>query len=235
MKSCFLLENVSFKFDQELSYFFYKMNVAFEEGKINFIQGRNGIGKSTLFRIMQGEIEYPEYIEGSVAINSEKYFFKKDASLLSNSIGLVEQNVTTMIADQLSFEHNLRMASMGYFPSLKFLKKVKSLPDFVAQFGIDYHKQVHLLSGGQKQILAILMMLQKTKKVLLLDEPTAALDDKNAQQVFSFLSEIATKTSTIVVVISHDTEIVKQYAHKNYYEMVRQDTGERLLRTVAVF
>lgn len=136
-----------------------------------------------------------------------------------------------MLADQLSFEENLKIAMMAQYPGLSPLPTLQKLPDFVTQL-IDQKKPVQLLSGGQKQILVILMMLQKSKTILLLDEPTAALDEENAEKVLDFLNEIAKKTSTIVLIISHDKELVKQYCQGSYYEIFKEDNGSRSIKKI---
>lgn len=156
-------------------------------------------------------------------------------SFLAVNSGLIEQDIGAMLADQLSVEENLKLAMMRKHPGFTALPKVGPLPDFVAQLGIDQKKPVYVLSGGQRQIVGILMMLQKAKKILLLDEPTAALDEENAQQVLSFLDTIATKTETIILIISHDKELVKQYCQGSYYKIFENPDGSRSMQNINLF
>jgi ABC-type lipoprotein export system ATPase subunit len=87
-----------------------------------------------------------------------------------------------------------------------------------------------MLSGGQRQILAILMALQKSASILLLDEPTAALDDKNSSMVMSFLNELlATDKNLTVLIICHDKELVDTYAHSQYHQIEVHDDNTRTI------
>lgn len=80
----------------------------------------------------------------------------------------------------------------------------------VDRFHIDRKKPVHLLSGGQRQILALLMVLQTPIDYLLLDEPTATLDEENAEMVFEFLQGLTQEGLTIFVVC-HDKDLVERF------------------------
>jgi ABC-type lipoprotein export system ATPase subunit len=97
------------------------------------------------------------------------------------------------------------------------------------EFNIDIHKKVDELSGGQKQILAILMALQKPTKLLLLDEPTAALDPKNAHMVMQCLQKLAQELDITVLIISHDKELVLAYAPGYYFEITQDDNDVRTI------
>ena len=63
-------------------------------------------------------------------------------------------------------------------------------------------------SGGQRQILSLMMVLQREFDVLLLDEPTATLDEQNARMVFDFLHTLAEAQITLLVVC-HDPELLE--------------------------
>ena len=132
---------------------------------------------------------------------------------------MVQQKFDTMLADRFSFIENLRMGSCGRYPSLCLLPKNAMMPQLLERFSINYDTPVHLLSGGQRQILAILMALQKPTKLLLLDEPTAALDNANAAMVMNFLKELVASLDLTVMIICHDKELVHEYSPDGYYEI----------------
>ena len=144
--------------------------------------------------------------------------------MLSSRVALVHQKFDLMLADQFSFADNLRLASLSSHPSLKPLSNFNRLPDFVQNFALPLNQQVNELSGGQRQLLAILMTLQKPIDVLLLDEPTAALDTTNAVMVIDFLKTLAAKSNLIVVIISHDKELIDSYASHGYIEIIQEPT-----------
>ena len=68
------------------------------------------------------------------------------------------------------------------------------------------------MSGGQRQMLALLMVTQKPIDLLLLDEPTAALDSKNSDYVMQGIRTLAQEKNICILCISHDADIIKKYA-----------------------
>ena len=85
-----------------------------------------------------------------------------------------------MIANQFTFHGKSAIGEFADVSSIDNRLPHATLFDIIKPLGIDMHKPAHLLSGGQRQFLAILMALQKPTKLLFLDEPTATLDKKNA-------------------------------------------------------
>ena len=133
-----------------------------------------------------------------------------------------------MLADQFSFTDNLRLANLSSIPMLQRLPAHQSLPDFCKRFAIDVDNPVCLLSGGQRQVLAILMAIQKQVDVLLLDEPTAALDERNAFMVMKFVDQLAKSTGMTVIIICHDRLLVERCTDE-FYELVVSSDGRRKL------
>jgi ABC-type lipoprotein export system ATPase subunit len=226
------LENVSFKFTAQSHEFFKNINVTFDQGKLHFVRGPNGAGKSTLFRLVQGTLDQHEIATGNVYVGSKKYHYVpgKNQKTRIHEIKVVHQKFDLMLADQLSFTQNLQLANMSIYPGLQALPAHQQLPDFVQRFGIDMAKPVYLLSGGQRQILSILMALQKPVSVLLLDEPTAALDDKNSQMVMAFLHHLLQSAGLTILIICHDRELVTTHAQDGYFELSIND--QTMLRTL---
>jgi len=234
------IKNITFKFAQDTGLFFDNLSFDCDAQKINFIRGQNGAGKSTLFRILQGKLAHDEIVSGELVLNNKQYGlgaddFSGDCSghELSQEVSLVQQKFDYMLADQLSFQDNMRLAGISRYPSLRGLPKVQELPEFIKRFKINFNSPVKLLSGGQRQILAIMMALVKPTRVLLLDEPTAALDEQNTNMVMDFLAELVKTTDLIVLMICHDKELVEKYAHDGYFELcINQDTGLRSIEKI---
>ncbi len=238
MSSFFTVQGLSFSFDQENRQpFFVNLSCSFKKNTLNFIRGKNGAGKSTLFRIMMGKILRNEYITGTIAIDNKTFAMAQsdDREKLSNIIRLAPQKFDSMLADQFTFAQNLQLASLPKYPGLDRFVETATIPSIVDRFGIDYTVPAGMLSGGQRQILAILMALQKSTSILLLDEPTAALDDKNAGMVLSFLNELLnTNNNLTVLIICHDKELVEQYAVNHYYQIEVADDAIRTIHLVPV-
>lgn len=230
------LKNVSFSFASQSKPFFQNLSVTFPAGELHVMRGQNGAGKSTLFNLLRGLIHPQEQIDGSIIFDNATITLSGNNSnsliFLQKSIKLVQQNFDLMLADQLTFEENLRAAQFDQHPLLIGLPKLKALPQFIERFGIQYQKPVHLLSGGQRQALAILMALQKPTKVLLLDEPTAALDAYNSKMIMDFLQALVTENGLTILIISHDLELVQKYAQNHYYQFNIHNDGTRSVERV---
>jgi len=229
------INNLSFKFNRNAKPFFSDLSFEIQSKTVQFLQGKNGSGKSTLFRILQGALEQQEVVDGTINIDAVTYQINNSQTrnAYSHFVRHVQQDFDRMLADQLNFKENLALASMPRYPGLHGIKSV-TLPPIVSHFGIDSTKPAYLLSGGQRQILAILMVLQKPTKVLLLDEPTAALDEKNSHLVIQFLQELVATSNLTILIITHDKELVKAYAHGTYLMLEEQDSGIRTLKKIDV-
>ncbi len=231
------IEQLTFKFHNQSNYFFHNISLRFEANQLHFIQGKNGSGKSTFFRILQGKIYDNERLEGTLYVNNQKYAISNSQfnnKKLTQYIKMVQQKFDTMIADQFTFEQNLQLAQLATYPGLKTLPTNNPFEHILKQFAIDKKKPAHLLSGGQRQILTILMVLQKPTHILLLDEPTAALDEKNAQIVLQFLTFLSQSMGLTILIISHDKELIKTYAQSKYIEIQEHEHGIRTIQKVSL-
>lgn len=196
------IPNLSFKHREEDPYFFENLSFQIEPGFIHALHGKNGTGKTVLLKLLAAK---------------------------SGDVALVNQRFDQMLADQFTFEENLMFAGMTKFPSLfSRLRPSKDYSELLGKFHIDFTLPVKNLSGGQRQILALLMVLQKNVKTLLLDEPTATLDQENARMVFDFLLTLANQNRTVLVVC-HDQELIKEYTNGKELHLVREPSGVRRL------
>ena len=211
------LRNLLFKFDNKENYFFNNFSFDISTG-LTFIKGSNGSGKSTLFRLITGNIDPTEIISGSIVLNNKIYDLesKSDRLELSSKIMLIPQNYNEMLADKFTGLENLQFAKFAKYPKLNFYSSKINNLSILENFGIPLDKPVSLLSGGQKQILSIFMALEKNPNVVLLDEPTATLDDNNAKIVMTFLKNLISKNNIIVLCICHDQNIIEMHQDKSF-------------------
>lgn len=226
------INNLSFKFDtKHPEYFFKDMAVEFVPNTVHFIQGDNGIGKSTLFNILQNRTDKNIYLHAEIILND--VVFQTHNNKLPKSyiqqVHTVQQNYDDMIASQFSFMENLQLANLPMYPNLRALP-FANIFDLVGSLGIDVNKPAYLLSGGQRQLLAILMALQKPTKLLLLDEPTATLDKNNAHMVIECLYKLSEQLQITMLIICHDKELVKKYSKGASFTMQALESGVRELR-----
>jgi ATPase subunit of ABC transporter with duplicated ATPase domains len=205
-------QSLSFKHHKNAPYFFKELSFKLERGKMHALHGKNGMGKTVLLSMLAGHAPQEAIVEGHI----------------EGSAALVNQRFDQMIADQFTFQENLQFACMGRFPlPHKRLKPPKLVPAFLERFHIDASKPARLLSGGQRQILSLMMILQRGLDVLLLDEPTAALDEQNAELVFQFLKTLQDIT---LLVVCHDRDLIDRYADGSHFHIeMDQHSGTRRL------
>lgn len=208
--------------------FFKDVSLHCPSGMIHFLQGKNGSGKSTFFNILQGHTQQNNQLTGTFIIDGQTTEVDHNQLnfLFTQHVTTVVQDVDSMIASRFSVEQNLQCAHLARYPGLHNLPSATKL-SLLQEFNIDKNKLVEQLSGGQKQILAIIMALQKPTKLLLLDEPTAALDPKNAHMVIQCLQKLAQELHITVLIISHDKELVLTYAPDYYFEIIQDNNDMR--------
>lgn len=213
------VKNLSFRHSKEASYFFKNLSFALEPGLIHALHGKNGVGKSVLLNILSKNIEKEAVISGEVV--AEKTM-------------LVSQKFDQMLVPEFTFLENLQFGSLKRFPSpftrLKNTFAQKNFSHLIEKFNINMMLPVNKLSGGQRQILSLLMKLQRETSVLLLDEPTATLDEQNAIMVFEFLKTLQVVT---VLVVCHDQSLIHHYATGKHLYMEMDLQGVRYLKELS--
>lgn len=208
----YIINNLTFSFTEKSQPFFHNIHIELEAGKIYFIQGKNGVGKSTFFSILQGTTPTGAILTGSLTYNQKNIPITNNriSSAISSLIKTVIQDSNKMLVKTMTVQDNLRLAQLTKYPLAIPFAADKHIPAIIKQFNINPTIKVQHLSGGQKQILAIIMTLQKPTEILLLDEPTAALDEKNSQLVVDFLHTLAEKLQLTIIIITHDKDIAMQ-------------------------
>jgi putative ABC transport system ATP-binding protein len=144
-------------------------------------------------------------MEGEVLINGTSLYALKGNALdkfRGKNIGIVFQK--PHIISALSVVENLRLAH--FFAGSDNLKLVDT---YMAELGITDKKNasVHTLSEGEAQRVSIARALVNGPKVILADEPTASLDDENAQTVIQLLQSQARKLNAVLVIVTHDQRV----------------------------
>ena len=209
------IRNLSYRHRAHAPYLFRGLDFALEPGRLHALHGKNGTGKSVLLHLLNGDLLSEGVLEGEIQRHG--------------TAALVNQKFDQMIADQFSFDENLRLACMRQLPSLfSTLKEPDLVFEALERFQIDRNIPVCRLSGGQRQILSILMALQKQVKYLFLDEPTAAMDEENATLVFDFLSLLTEKGMTVFAVC-HDRELIYRYVTGSEWMLKKTDQGTEII------
>ncbi|MDC3063357.1 ABC transporter ATP-binding protein/permease [Alphaproteobacteria bacterium] len=203
------LNNVSFSYNRDKKVF-NNLNLSFEKGKVTLIKGKTGSGKSTLISILMGLLA-PE--TGNLLVD-KKVINNKNLKSWQNMISYMPQD--SIILDKSLFEniiffnpHDLEqneiIKKLKIFNLEKFINKYLNNPHYnLGEFGKN-------LSGGEKQRINFLRTLVENKSILILDEPSSALDVITTNKIFYDLKN--NYKNLTILVISHDPEI-KKFADK---------------------
>lgn len=191
MSNIFSIHNLSKKYVNE-DLIFQNFNYAFGEKGFYVLFGQSGCGKTTLLNILYG---LEEFNSGKIGFLGKTYENIIDTERASKYIAYLTQE--NYFIDYLTVDDNIKLCSNNKEEIIRLLDKFK-LSDKLEQ----YPKQ---LSGGEKQRLSLLISLLKNKKIILLDEPTAALDYENKKIIFELLAEL--KKDVLVICSSHDSMV----------------------------
>ncbi|MGI6744942.1 MAG: ABC transporter ATP-binding protein [Acutalibacteraceae bacterium] len=158
--------------------------------------GESGSGKTTFLNILGGFLPFDG---GSIVIGDNTFTERVENTLIRDDFDYITQDA--FFVDFLTVMDNMRLISDN---DEKIIKKLN-------QFGLGgkVNQTPTTLSGGEKQRLAIARALINNKRMLFLDEPTAALDEENKAAVFELLAEL--KHEILIICSTHDAQ-AKQYA-----------------------
>ncbi|MDR1836562.1 MAG: ABC transporter ATP-binding protein [Treponema sp.] len=179
------------------------INLSIEVGTINVILGLNGRGKTTLIKLLAGLMKP---VSGCITINEKSVLSMSDHER-SKLIAYVPQQTMSRIAFTVEEYLTLSLTnqkSIYWQPDEKDKADVRK---FINRFGIDNNKllrRVDELSGGERQIVMICGALLQDAKIIILDEPTAALDMKNQYAVLQFLKKCQRDEDKTILFSCHD-------------------------------
>ena len=184
--------------------------VSLEVGQGDFVTviGSNGAGKSTLLNGLAGTF-FPD--QGSLTLN-ETDISSWPEHRRAKFIGRVFQNPLLGTCASLSIEQNMAVAAKrGRTRGLGIGVRARNRAVFIEELkkldlGLEdrFKVGVGLLSGGQRQALTMLMATMVRPELLLLDEHTAALDPKTAQQILGITQDIVDRQSLTTLMVTHN-------------------------------
>lgn len=184
------------------------ISITINQNDFVIIVGSNGSGKSTLLNSIAGSFLVDE---GSIFIDGNDVTKLQDYER-TKWLSRVFQNPLQGTAPDLSIIDNFRLAALRTQPknimigtSKAFLEKVKNN---IATLSMGLEDKINLpvgnLSGGQRQALTLLMSVMDESKILLLDEPTAALDPKSAEIVMNTASKLINELNLTAIFVTHN-------------------------------
>lgn len=220
---CTKIENISVNIENEEII----KNVSFDIHckEITMIIGKNGAGKSTLLKALLDEIDHTGKVE---------FYDEKNNKNEKIKIGYVpqhvniERNMPTTVYDM--FASYISNKPVWIFKNKELYEDIKKhLKVFGADELID--KRVGNLSGGELQRVLLSIATTPIPNLLILDEPVSGVDINGTKEFYEILKKLKEKYDLSILLVSHDLDLVKQYADKVILlnkEIVKQGSSEEV-------
>jgi simple sugar transport system ATP-binding protein len=178
-----------------------------KRGEVLGLVGDNGAGKSTLVKILTG-LHRPD--GGRIYLEGSEISFRSVQHARQHGIETVFQDLA--LVDELSVYHNLflnrEQTRGGWFRFLNNRDMRVSAKRFLDDIGVDIPSvdtPVAMLSGGQRQAIAVARAVrQENIKILLLDEPLAAMGAKETSLIIGLIKSLSKKSNISIIVIDHN-------------------------------
>lgn len=177
------------------------VSISFEAGEIHSIVGENGAGKSTLMKIIGGIYSSDG---GEIFVDGNPVQIQSPSEAFKTGIGIVHQEMS--IAENMTVAQNV-FVNREPTNKLGFINWKELYKNTDAEFkkiGIKVNPKVKAgsLSIGMQQIVEIVKILSQKVRILIMDEPTSALSDKEVDNLFRLLTKLK-ENGTLIIFISH--------------------------------
>ena len=218
------LKNVSYTYNYKTPYareVLKAINLKIDEGSYTVIVGKTGSGKSTLIEHINGLL-LPT--KGEVAVDNiliTNPQSKKERRELAKKLKMLRQDVAVLFqfSEQQLFEtsvlKDIIFAPLNYgVEEEKAISKAKELIKLVGLDESYLDKSPFELSGGEMRKVALCGVLALEPKVLILDEPTVALDYQSREEIMAMVKRLKEEFNMTIVLVTHNMDYVLEYADK---------------------
>ena len=218
------LKNISYTYNYKTPYareVLKDINLKIDEGSYTVIVGKTGSGKSTLIEHINGLL-LPT--KGEVAVDNiliTNPQSKKERRELARKLKILRQDVAVLFqfSEQQLFEtsvlKDIIFAPLNYgVAEEKAISKAKELIKLVGLDESYLDKSPFELSGGEMRKVALCGVLALEPKVLILDEPTVALDYQSREEIMAMVKRLKEEFDMTIVLVTHNMDYVLEYADK---------------------
>jgi len=216
------LENVKTGYGKKQVLFDISFNI--EEGQCVLFVGSNGSGKSTLFKAIYRDLDLWGK-NGRLFYNEEDLTKFKAHHLIEKGIMYIPQK--DELFEDLTVRENLELSVLHLKNRNLTRSKIENILIAIPTLKLKLEQRVNSLSGGERKILSLAMVLLNKPKLLLYDEPLAGLSDENVKILLKYLDELKEMGITLLL-IEHrikelfplaDRIIGLQLGHKNKHNL----------------
>ena len=185
-------------------------NVSFQvrRGEIHCLVGENGAGKSTLMKVLSGVYPFGTF-EGSIILNGQPQQFRHVSDSEKHGIAIIHQELALFpelpIYENLSVGHEIMQGRIIDWNKTKL--RAKEILERVG-LNLDPSLKIKDLGVGQRQLVEIAKALSRDVELLILDEPTAALNEDDSRNLLNLLQELKSQGVTSILISHKLKEIV---------------------------
>ncbi len=203
------LKNVYFRYEKNLPDVMKNVSLKIYKGEHFCILGGNGTGKTTALGVISGLLKA---YRGKIYINGKKISDFKGNSLYVNNIALLPQNPQTVFLEKTLREDLLEVCKAMKYKTAEAEREINGIAE---KLGITHLLQMHPydLSGGEQQKAALAKMLLLKPEILLLDEPTKAIDAFSKKTFSDIIKKLKSEGITVITV-THDVEFAAANADR---------------------
>lgn len=187
------------------------VSITVRAGEIHAICGENGAGKSTLMKVLSGVYPYGTY-DGEILLYGEEQRFKDIAASEQAGIAIIHQELA--LIPELSVTENIFLGNeIQHGGRIDWTAQKERAIELLARVGLseDPDVQIKTLGVGKQQLIEIAKALNKDVKLLILDEPTAALNENDSQHLLDLILGLKAK-GIASIMISHKLNEIEQIA-----------------------
>ncbi len=179
-----------------------------KKGEILGLLGENGAGKSTLIKILSGDYLLEE---GEIYIEGEKKVFLSPSESIHSGIRVIYQELNTY--DSLTVAENIFADNIvrNRFGVVNWKRMIQKSKEILKRLGSDINpnEYVENLSVGGKQIVEIARAIRRKAKILVMDEPTSALSEKDVEHLYEVMQKLKSEGVSIIYITHRIEEIFK--------------------------
>ena len=213
-----------------------EVNINVKRGEIHFIVGENGAGKSTLMNVLSGIYPHGNY-DGDIIFDGKTKRFHGIKDSVKDGIIIINQELALFpnltVFENIFVGHEI--SKNGVIDWDKTKELAKKYLDMVG-IDVDIYQMVSSLGVGKQQLIEIAKALSQDVKLLILDEPTAALNDNDSDNLLKLLVDLK-KQGITSIMISHKLKEVEAIADsltilrdgKTIIRMDKKDVNEQII------
>jgi simple sugar transport system ATP-binding protein len=217
------------------------VSLRLERGEVLGLIGDNGAGKSTLIKIICG---FQQPTTGQIILNGEPVTFSSVTDARARGVDVVYQDLA--LVNQLTVYHNMFLNREPVrWPLLRNKVMRKQAQEHLDSMGIKTLKSVDLevasLSGGQRQAIAVARSVFSDAKVLLLDEPLAAMGVKEGAMILDIVRQVKERGISVIIIAHNYGQVLEVCDRVNLlqggkitYDKYARDTSVEELTNMVV-